>query len=79
MRLTRSARYVCVIPVLAMLLLVACCPPITTVPQAAATVPHATQEPAPLPLSEPGPYHVGMRTFTREDASRDNRQVGITV
>ncbi len=79
MRLTRSARYVCVIPVLAMLVLVACCPPITTVPQVAATVPPATQEPAPLPLSEPGPYHVGMRTFASEDASRDNRQVGITV
>ncbi len=62
-----------------MFALVACCPPITTMPQATATMPQATQELAPLPLSELGPYHVGTHTFTRGDASRDNRQVGITV
>ncbi|RLC83218.1 MAG: hypothetical protein DRJ03_17835 [Chloroflexi bacterium] len=42
-------------------------------------MPQVTQEPAPLPLSEPGPYHVGKRTFAFEDASRGNRRVSITV
>lgn len=79
MKLIRSARYACVIPILATLALVACSPATTTVPQATATMPQTTQGPAPLPLSESGPYHVGTRTFTRDDASRDNRQVGITV
>lgn len=35
--------------------------------------------PAAYPLAESGPYHVGTRNFTAEDASRDNRPVGITV
>jgi hypothetical protein len=39
----------------------------------------ATQEPAPYPLSEPGPYYVGKRSFALEDASRGNRRVSITV
>ena len=39
----------------------------------------ATQEPVPFPLSEPGPYYVGKRTFTFEDASRDGRKIGVTV
>jgi predicted dienelactone hydrolase len=78
---------------LAMLLLAACSPATTatphatatapqataTLPQATETVPQATQEPASFPLSEPGPYHVGLRTFASEDASRKNRPVGITV
>jgi len=50
-----------------------------TVPQATATMPQATQEPASLPLSEPGPYHVGTCTFESEDASRENRLVSITM
>jgi len=77
MELIRSARYACVIPVryvtvLAMLALVACGPATTTMPQ-------ATQEPASFLLSEPGPYYVGKRTFDFEDASRDNRPIGIRV
>jgi predicted dienelactone hydrolase len=38
-----------------------------------------TQEPIPFPLSEPGPYYAGKRTFTFADASRGGREVGITV
>jgi predicted dienelactone hydrolase len=38
-----------------------------------------TQEAAPYPLSEPGPFHAGKRTYAFEDASRDNRPVSITV
>jgi predicted dienelactone hydrolase len=38
-----------------------------------------TQGPVPFPLSEPGPYYTGKRTYTFEDASRGGRQVGITV
>jgi predicted dienelactone hydrolase len=30
-------------------------------------------------LTEPGPYHAGKVTYALEDASRDNRPVGITV
>jgi len=83
-KLTRSARYVCLIPVryatvLAMLALLACGPATTIVPQATATMPSTTQELAPFPLSEPGPYHAGKRTFAFEDASRDDRPVSITV
>jgi predicted dienelactone hydrolase len=40
----------------------------------------ATQAPVPLPLSEPGPYRVGVRTyFGFQDANRDGRDVGIRV
>jgi len=49
------------------------------VPQATAAEPQVTQEPAPYPLSEPGPYHVGKRSLALEAASRGNRQVSITV
>jgi predicted dienelactone hydrolase len=38
-----------------------------------------TGEPAPLPHAQGGPYHAGKRTFVVEDATRDNRQVSITV
>jgi predicted dienelactone hydrolase len=38
-----------------------------------------TQEPVSFPLSEPGPYHVGVREFSAEDASRDGRKVGVRV
>jgi predicted dienelactone hydrolase len=63
-------------------------PPTATLPQATATIEktaeeavgvEVTQEPAPFPLSEPGPYHAGKRTYAFEDASRDNRPVSITV
>lgn len=93
MKLQESARHVCVIlvryaSVLAMLALVACGPATATVSQATPTKPQATeeggalavtQEPAPFPLTEPGSYYAGRRTFKFEDASRDNRQVSITV
>jgi predicted dienelactone hydrolase len=39
----------------------------------------ATQEPVPFPLSEPGAYYTGKRTFTFEDPSRDGREIGVTV
>ena len=63
-------------------------PPTATMPQATATHQQAaeetvgaaeTEEPVPFPLSEPGPYHTGKRTYTFEDASRDRRRIGITV
>jgi predicted dienelactone hydrolase len=86
MRPTVSISTVCSISArcasfLAMFVLVACCPAMPTKPPVTeeAVDVEITQGPASLPLSEPGPYHVGTRTFTREDASRDNRQVGITV
>ncbi len=50
-----------------------------TAPEVMATVPVVTQEPAPLPLSEPGEYHMGVRALASEDAKRGNRPVGITV
>jgi len=50
-----------------------------TGPQATAIVSQVAPEPVIFPLSEPGPYHVGKRSFAFEDASRGNRQVGITV
>ena len=69
--------------------------PTTTLAQATATIDQATAtveqiteetaagevtpEPVPFPLSEPGPYYAGKRTFTFQDASRDNRRIGITV
>jgi predicted dienelactone hydrolase len=33
----------------------------------------------PFPLSEPGPYYAGKRTFTFEDPSRGGRRIGVTV
>ena len=60
--------------------------PTTTTSQATATVPPATAtlmqvdpESIPFPLSEPGPYFVGRRTYALEDSGRSNRPVGITV
>ncbi len=91
MKRVLSARCVCANPVsfitvLALLILAACNPAAATAPPATATMPPATeeaigvtQEPNPFPLAEPGPYDTGTRQFTVEDASRDNRQVGITV
>ena len=69
-------------------------PPTATLPQAKATrqqaaatvtqiaetaVADTTREPVPFPLSEPGPYYTGKRTYTFEDASRDGREIGVTV
>ena len=48
-------------------------------PATPTTVPVVTQEPASLPLSEPGQYHVGWLTLDSEDASRGNRRVIISV
>jgi predicted dienelactone hydrolase len=48
-------------------------------PPAAAMAPPDAQEPIPFPLSEPGPYYTGKRTFTFEDTSRDGRRIDITV
>lgn len=93
MKLIRSARYVCVIPVryatvLAMFALVACGPATTTMPQATATIPQVTeetigievtQEPASFPLSERGPYFTGNRAYTSIDESRNGREVQITL
>ena len=56
--------------------------PATTIPTTAVpsvTPPSGTQEQAPLPLSEPGPYRVSVREFSAEDASRDGRGVGVRV
>jgi predicted dienelactone hydrolase len=50
-----------------------------TISQVTAMLPPATHEPAPLPLSEPGPYYVGTRTISAEDAGRNNRRVHVTV
>jgi predicted dienelactone hydrolase len=62
-------------------LLVACssATPTATVLQATGTVSFIAPKPEPLPLSEPGPYHTGMTTYTFTDTSRDDREVGITV
>jgi hypothetical protein len=59
-----------------MLSLCACNP---ATPEATATILPATQEPTPLPLSEPGPYHTGKRTYTFVDASRDGRDISISI
>jgi predicted dienelactone hydrolase len=56
-------------------------PPIAASPQEIeeAEGAEATHEPAPYPLTEPGPYHAGRVTYAFEDASRDNRRVSVTV
>jgi predicted dienelactone hydrolase len=38
-----------------------------------------TQAPSDYPLSEPGPYYVGKLRLDLEDASRENRPVGLRV
>jgi hypothetical protein len=62
--------------------------PAATIAQATATLQEAVDEiadaeatpkPAAFPLSKPGPYYGGKRTFAFEDASRDNRTVRISV
>jgi len=70
-------------------------PPAATLPQTTATIQQAvatveqvteetaaaeaTPEPVPFPLSEPGPYYTGKRTYTFKDASRGGREIGVTV
>ena len=63
-------------------------PSTATPAQATATVEEAAEEttaaesiaePASFPLSEPGPYRVGVRQFSAMDANRDGREVGIRV
>ncbi len=62
--------------------------PTATAPPATVTTPLAasatsdaiaSQEPAPFPLSEPGPHRVGVREFSAVDASRVEREVGVRV
>ena len=79
--------------VLVMLVLVACSSATATLPQVATAIPQATatapqatvtmpvvtQEPAPLPLSETGPYFSGRRAYAFVDANRDGRKVEIDV
>jgi predicted dienelactone hydrolase len=60
-------------------LLAACSPSITETSQVTQTVAVDTHEPAPLPLSEPGPYGVGMRKYSFTDAARNDREVTISV
>ena len=54
-------------------------PTITKVPQAATTIPTVTPQLNSYPLSEFGPYHVGMRSIMVKDPSRGNRRVPINV
>jgi predicted dienelactone hydrolase len=76
-----------VIPLLAILVLPACGSTETAMPQPAATVPQsapsaseATEAGGSFPLSEPGPYNVGIRRGVAfEDASRGNREVSIAI
>jgi hypothetical protein len=62
--------------------------PTATISQATATLQdavdeiaeaEATPKPAAFPLSKPGPYYTGKRTFALEDANREDRQVRITI
>ena len=87
MKLTRAVTHRFVIPVLTILLLAACSSTPTTTPKPTTTLPRdtpkpsvPTQEPASLPLSEPGSYHAGIRrNLAFQDASRGGRKVAITI
>ncbi len=52
---------------------------IPTTPDALTTVPQVSPEPFLFPLSEPGPYQVGMRAYEYEDMERDAHHIGIAV
>ena len=63
-------------------------PPTATMPQATVTTQQVAEEtagveaaqgPSAYPLSESGPYRVGVREFSAQDVSRDGREVGIRV
>jgi predicted dienelactone hydrolase len=41
--------------------------------------PSGAEELVSFPLSEPGPYYTGKRTFTFEGASREGRRIDVTV
>lgn len=74
-------------------LLIACKPTSQPSPEASMTLPPATatafafiaktstvsSEIGQFPLSEPGPYAVGLRAYTFTDANRGGRQVSVTV
>jgi len=47
--------------------------------QATAMPQRVAGEADPYPLSQPGPYRVGVREFSAQDASREGREVGIRV
>ena len=51
----------------------------TQAPTSTVPLPTLTAQPKPFPLSERGPYDVGFRTFTLQDASRDDRKVSICL
>ena len=53
--------------------------PTVKMPSATATIPLVTQEPVNLPFSEPGPYYVGKWEFTIVDATRNDRQIQLTI
>jgi predicted dienelactone hydrolase len=48
-------------------------------PPATATMPIVTQEPVSFPLSEPGPYFVGLQAHTIIDESRNDRRIQLTI
>src|SRR5512147_1242377 len=64
---------------IAICLIAACSPSTTIIPLVTETTPADSDEPAPLPLSEPGSYGVGMRKYTITDPGRDDREVEISV
>ena len=72
---------------LALLVAAAACAPPSPAPPSPAPPPSGetigsgfTPDTALLyPLAEPGPYYVGKRTFSFEDASRDNRRISIAL
>ena len=61
-----------------MILMLSACNTANTPPSPTPTTP-PTQEAELLPLAEPGPYHVGLRTLKLTDPSRANRPVNISV
>jgi predicted dienelactone hydrolase len=59
----------------------ACSPQLVTdtMPPATATIPLVTQKPVSFPLSEPGPYFVGLQAHTIMDESRNDREIQLTI
>lgn len=73
---------VCAASLLAMFVLSACASSTTPVPTPlpkATFGPRPTLEANPYPLSEKGQYAVGVRTFSAEDASRNNKKVSLRI
>ena len=82
-----SARYTSLLSMLVVLVLVSCGPvptiisssPTTQLPEATPT-PKAAEQTAPFILSEPGPFHLGIRRdYTFTDSDRDNREISIII